>query len=61
MYDGAHGNGMDIDSGRRNSDNFDALKSIIITMWPQNGEDRLAGRTLDCYCGYLGRVFTAVT
>jgi hypothetical protein len=33
--------------GRRNSDNFDALKSIIITMWPQNGEARLAGRTHD--------------
>lgn len=30
--------------GRRNSDNFDALKSIIITMWPQNGEVRVAGR-----------------
>ena len=39
--------------GRRNSDNFDALKSIIITMWPQNGEARLAGRTLYWYCGYL--------
>lgn len=47
--------------GRRNSDNFDALKSIIITMWPQNGEARLAGRTLYCYCGCLGRVCTVVT
>jgi hypothetical protein len=61
MYDGAHGNTMDIDSGRRNSDNFDALKSIIIIMWSQNGEDRLAGRTLDCYCGYLGIIVIVFT
>jgi len=47
--------------GRRNSDNFDALKSIIITMWPQNGEARLAGRTLYWYCGYLWRCCTAVS
>lgn len=46
--------------GRRNSDNFDALKSIIIIMWPHNVEDRLTERTLDFQWGYISRGCTVV-